>query len=614
MRTEDGYLVDQCLDGDSAAFGLLVDTYRSSIYALAYSRVRNFHDAEDLAQETFIKAYRNLRTLNRGDNFRAWVYSITSNLCKNFLRSKSRQLDGEFIDDQAEEFPEPTGTDDTANDSMRELLHEALTALPEMYRDVLTLHYLGEMKSREIARFLGTSKNTVDTRLRRARTYLKKEMLTMMTATFEGHRLQPSFTFRIVEMMKETKIQPAPHSPALPLGLSITGILIVALLSFTVPFSPLFPMGQWIGSALPSKMQVPEIGVIPVDTIEITEITILSSEKGDGDFGQKPKPDPMNAFAPPGQEGEWAKRADMPTRNWALAASAVKGKIYVIGGGGNRKNTPRATVEAYDPVTDTWTRKADMPTARQRLSTSVVNERIYALGGNRGDNGQKLRTLEAYDPLTDTWQKKADMLIPRVDLSTSVVDGKIYAIGGWDGFNSVSTLEMYDPATDTWTKKRDMPTERNGLRTVALDGKIYAFGGWSKGKYVDIVEVYDPATDRWAARRRMPVPNFGFGIGLVNGKIYIVAGSNENNYLTRVDIYNPETDTWTADAAPHMPTPRTNTWASVVDGKIYVFGGYDGRQVLSAVEAFDTGGKGNSQSVNPVGKLPTLWAKLKSRN
>ena len=82
MRTEDGYIIHKCLNGDKAAFGLLVDKYKASIYALAYSKLGNFHDAEDVTQEAFVKAYQKLRTLRRWDSFLAWLYSITSNICK----------------------------------------------------------------------------------------------------------------------------------------------------------------------------------------------------------------------------------------------------------------------------------------------------------------------------------------------------------------------------------------------------------------------------------------------------------------------------------------------------------------------------------------------------
>ncbi len=73
MRTGDGHIVRECLDGDSASFGLLVDKYKASIYALAYSRLHSFHDAEDVTQDVFLKAYENLRSLRRWDSFLVWL-------------------------------------------------------------------------------------------------------------------------------------------------------------------------------------------------------------------------------------------------------------------------------------------------------------------------------------------------------------------------------------------------------------------------------------------------------------------------------------------------------------------------------------------------------------
>ena len=95
MRTEDGHIIHKCLNGEREAFGLLVDKYKASIYALAYSKLRNFHDAEDITQEAFIKAYRKLHTLRWWDNFLAWLYAITSNLCKDWLRSQPKRPDGQ---------------------------------------------------------------------------------------------------------------------------------------------------------------------------------------------------------------------------------------------------------------------------------------------------------------------------------------------------------------------------------------------------------------------------------------------------------------------------------------------------------------------------------------
>ena len=426
MRTEDGYIIDKCLNGDPAAFGLLVDKYKASIYALAYAKLGNFHDAEDLTQEVFLKAYQKLATLKRWDKFLAWLYAITSNLCKNFLRSKSSHPDREYLTDQGKERLEDLSMGVYREGRMCESLHEALASLPETHRQVLTLYYLGGMSCKAIAEFLGTSPHAIEMRLSRARSKLKaalspdpigEEMIAMMSTTFDQQKLQPAFTLRLVEMIKRTKIQPGPRTPAIPVGLSVTGVLMAAFLSLTVPFSPLYPIGTLIGSALPAETQVAEVGVIPVDTVEITEITILSSEKGDADFGQRPKPNrPMRAFAP----GKWNKRADMPTARIALSTPVVDEKIYAIGGAVlPGLVTPVSKVEEYDSDADVWTRKANMPTARYGLSTAVVNGKIYAIGG--WDASRVFRTVEMYDPVTDTWTKKADIPTARYGLSTAVV-------------------------------------------------------------------------------------------------------------------------------------------------------------------------------------------------
>ena len=146
MRMADRYLINQCLNGDSTAFGLLVDKYKESIYALAYSKLRNFHDAEDITQETFIKAYQNLRKLRQWDDFHAWIYAIASNLCKDWIRASSRRPDCEFIEDQsAKSLNDYSSQENPAI----ELLHEALDSLPvrQMVRSMLLEEALVEIVS-----------------------------------------------------------------------------------------------------------------------------------------------------------------------------------------------------------------------------------------------------------------------------------------------------------------------------------------------------------------------------------------------------------------------------------------------------------------------------------
>ena len=237
MRTEDGAIIDKCLNGDKAAFGLLVDKYKASIYALAYSRLRNFHDAEDVTQEVFITAFRKLRTLRWWDSFLPWLYAITSNLCKEWSLSRSRRPDREFLVDQSPVVQRQSSMNSYREGLLRESVQESLDSLPESYRQVLTFYYLGGMSTTEIARFLGTSPNNIAQRLRRARAKLKKEMIVAMAETYEQKRLNESFTFRVVEMAKQIKVEPVRRVPWVPLGLSVTAAIILTVLSSSLPLS-----------------------------------------------------------------------------------------------------------------------------------------------------------------------------------------------------------------------------------------------------------------------------------------------------------------------------------------------------------------------------------------
>jgi N-acetylneuraminic acid mutarotase len=140
----------------------------------------------------------------------------------------------------------------------------------------------------------------------------------------------------------------------------------------------------------------------------------------------------------------WTQEGEMPGSRAAGFGSVVDGKIYVIGGYGGSQR-----VDEYDPSTDTWATKSEMPTARRSLSTSVVDGTIYAIGGYipdvRGHPG--VATVEVYDPATDTWSTAPDMPTARFGPRSSVVDGMIYVIGGmgsWPG-SGYGTVETYAP-------------------------------------------------------------------------------------------------------------------------------------------------------------------------
>jgi len=140
----------------------------------------------------------------------------------------------------------------------------------------------------------------------------------------------------------------------------------------------------------------------------------------------------------------WTQKGNMPGKRSAGSSSVVDGKIYIIGGYEGARR-----VDEYDPSTNTWTTKSEMPTPRHALSTSVVNGKVYAIGGYLPGvrNYPGVATVEVYDPATDTWTTAPDMPTGRFGPRTSVVDGKIYVIGGMPFWitSAYGILEVYEP-------------------------------------------------------------------------------------------------------------------------------------------------------------------------
>jgi len=622
MHTEDGYLIQKCLSGESEAFGFLVDKYKASVYYFLLSRLRNVHDAEDVSQRVFLRAYERLRSLRRWESFAKWLYSIAYTQSRNFIREKQNRPDREFLEEQDPcvmiNHSMDSYHEEQATESLKETVEEALNSLPEMYREVLVLHYIGGMQNKEIAVILGTSIDNIKQRLSRARSMLKEEVLAMMSVAYDQQqKLTAKFTFHIMEMIKKLKIHPVSTAKGLPWGLSLAAGVMLAIMSINPTLISFIHIGTPVYAPLPSETKVLKIGEIPVDVVKTSNTPFLSGNIGRGNGGEPKQPDMQNSFflAPKGEGGIWAKKTDMPTPRLFFSTSVVDGVIYAIGGG-KGFNDALSAVEAYNPVTDTWTKKADMPTPRQVLSTVAVKRKIYAIGG--WDGGHEISTVEAYDPATDAWTKKANMPTQRDLAGIAVVDGIIYAIGGCNG-KRLSTVEAYNPETDTWTRKADMPTARWGVVAAStVDGVIYAIGGEtapSTPSYA--VEVYDPAADIWTKMPNMPAwtatltfVNY-WDPALVNGRIYMTYFSETNLSAGGMISYDLATDTWTKE--PDPPTIRRDLSIAVVNGRIYGIGGtrpgtWNG---LATVEEFTP--EDWSSAISPKGKLPKSWGNLKSR-
>lgn len=304
---------------------MLVDKYKGSVYGLAYAKLGNFHDAQDITQEVFLKAFRKLRTLKRWDKFLSWLYAITSNLCKDFLRSKASRPDEEFVADQEIERLDNISIDSHHEDQIHQTLREALSELPEVHRQVLSLHYLGGLSCKEIAQFLGVSPHAIAMRLNRARAKLRKEMLTMMHTSFDGQKLHSGFTLNIVEMIRRTHIQPNPQAPVIPIGIAVVGLLTISMLSLFTPFNQLPAIGKLIGAPIPSETKVMDVGEIPVDVVMLPNTSVVSSGDGKKDSIKNSRQTNKVYAANPDTEVETSGRNEPTAR---LGNGAISEVIY----------------------------------------------------------------------------------------------------------------------------------------------------------------------------------------------------------------------------------------------------------------------------------------------
>jgi len=612
MRTEDGYIIQQCLSGDSAAFGLLVEKYRKGIYALAISRVGNLHDAQDITQEVFITAYSKLRTLRSWDNFVGWLYRITSNQCKMFLRNRSRHPDQEFKPEMMDE----TSIDSYQENQVYESVHEALDSLPDTYREVMNLRFFGGMTVKEISRFLGVSPGTIDRRISGALARLKEGIPDMISTAYRLNQLPATFTFRIVEMVKRIKFHPIVKETGLPWGLSLAMGVMIAV----------FGLGQYLSITYNANNPtfLPERYVeLPIDILKLSPTPALFGKPGNGNI----KTGDHNTFslAPQGEGGVWNRKADMSTGRILFSACAVDGKIYAIGGV-NDFNNQITTLEEYDPVTDRWTTRANMLTERAAAGVSVVNGKIYVIGGEC-KNGW-LTSMDEYDPANDKWTRKPQQIPTRREgAATIALNGKIYAMGGMVNSGqtlvALSIVEEYNPATDTWTRKANMLKPRLSFTAAEVNGKIYVFGGfndkWGNDGTPELeVEEYDPINDIWTKKSaNIPTPRVGASSCVINGKIYVIGGSVPPNIMfSRVEAYDPVADKWTK--MPDMSIPRFCLSTVAVNGKIYAIGGtnapppWRADAILSVVEEYTPEGW-PFDAVFHQNNLPTTWGNQKSQ-
>ncbi len=236
MKNDDAQLIQRVLEGDDTAFSVLVRKYQKSVHALAWRKIGDFHIAEDITQETFLKAYQKLSTLKEPQSFAGWLYVIAANYCSTWHRKKGLWTQSlENTNSAALERTTYSGyivaeNERVAMETQREVVKKLLAKLQESERTVISLYYLGEMNYEEISKFLGVSVGTVKTRIYRARQRLKKEE-PMIREALENFQITPNLTKNIMREISRLKpVAPPGGKPLVPWAIGVSAVAIVLLM------------------------------------------------------------------------------------------------------------------------------------------------------------------------------------------------------------------------------------------------------------------------------------------------------------------------------------------------------------------------------------------------
>lgn len=173
-------LVERTLAGDLGAFDEIVGMYEKRVYNLALRLTRSAEDAEDAAQEAFLRAFRGLRSFRRGATFFTWLYRIAANCAITRVRSRARRgkMESALVSPEEGANPDPpdprteTPAAAVARDEKIALVREAVDSLSPEHREVVVLRDMEGLSYEEMAEILGDTLSAVKSRLHRARAAL----------------------------------------------------------------------------------------------------------------------------------------------------------------------------------------------------------------------------------------------------------------------------------------------------------------------------------------------------------------------------------------------------------------------------------------------------------
>jgi RNA polymerase sigma-70 factor, ECF subfamily len=179
--------IKQVLKGDQDAFAEVIELYKDKVFQICFRMLGNRHEAEDIAQEAFIRAYVNIHTFNQKRKFSTWLYRIATNLCIDRIRKKKPDyyLDAEVTGtDGLTMYSQIAADGQLPEEEVEEMelqaeIQRQILKLPDKYRSVIVLKYIDELSLQEISEILDLPLGTVKTRIHRGREALRKQLRNM---------------------------------------------------------------------------------------------------------------------------------------------------------------------------------------------------------------------------------------------------------------------------------------------------------------------------------------------------------------------------------------------------------------------------------------------------
>ena len=439
------------------------------MHALAWRKTGDFHIAEEITQDTFLKAYQNLPTLKEPQKFAGWLYVIAANYCKMWMRKK--RLSTQSLEDTNSAELERASysgyviaeNERTTAEAQREVVKKLLAKLQESDRIVITLYYLGGMTYEEISEFLGVSVSTIKSRLYRARQRLKKEE-PMIRETLGNFQITPNLTETIMREISRLKPVTPPNSkPLVPWVLAASTLAVVFLM-----------LG--IGSQYLSRFQKPySFDAASEMTVELIEAPIVLNLESKPDVRMQlgnvnapsksdtsnQQPNDVSASAADASSAE----TDIDYSQWQLPEDAKfrlgKGLLHDI------KYTPDGNRIAVATSIGIWIYDAQTGEALTLLTghTARVTSLGFPADGRFLASGSFDRTVRLWD--IDTGEQTALFAGHRAGIGAIAVspDGKTVVSGDstWKG-----VLILWDVETGEQIKRH----------TIYTDNLIHRFKIW----------------------------------------------------------------------------------------------------------------------------------------